>query len=253
MPVHPPIVRRFVPPTEEQVAAAHLTATRVRAEVAAKRAVSHPLRRAAILAGPPLRDVDAAVECRCSCHPRTCDVDLHDGGQSCSCQDTDEQREARRKAFRDAWSALTDDFAEEHGFHEERQRLFDIEAADLGVEARIEIQAAPFVIVGTCDGRGFYLRERHGTYRVTIAADEDPGSDPWTAEPTESSIDVAGGDDDELVRDGRFSPAAALRIAVAAVRTALARNICVHQEVGSGPYCPACGAPLADAGAWRWT
>ena len=153
----------------------------------------------------------------------------------------------------DDWSALADDFADEHRLHEEQQKRFDAAAATLEVEARIEVLAAPFVIVGTCGGRGFYLRERHGRYRVTIAPDEDPGSDPWTADPTETSIDVAAGDDDELVSSGAFSPAVALRIAVTAVRTAVARNACPHRRVDSDPYCPACGLPLAEAAAWRWT
>jgi hypothetical protein len=87
---------------------------------------------------------------------------------------------------------------------------------------------------------------------VTIAPDEDPGSDPWTAEPTVPSIDVAAGDDSELDDDGAFAPAAALRLTVRAVRTALARNACEHRQVGSEPHCPRCGVRLDEADVWRW-
>lgn len=126
------------------------------------------------------------------------------------------------------------------------------EADVLRVSARIEVWAAPFVIVGSCDGRGFYLRERHGSYRVTIAGNDDPSSDPWKAEPTETSIDVAAGDEAEL-RDnhGVESAAVSLRVAVAAVRTTVARDTCPHAIVTNGPYCPTCGVLLADAGHWQ--
>lgn len=109
------------------------------------------------------------------------------------------------------------------------------------------------MIVGNCDGRGFYLRERHGTYRVTISADEDPSADPWSADPTATSIDIAEGGEHEFWIDGEFSEVAALRIAVAAVRTALARNTCSHRTMGAEPYCPGCGVRLSEAGQWRWT
>lgn len=88
---------------------------------------------------------------------------------------------------------------------------------------------------------------------MTIAPDEDPGSDPWAAEPTEPSIDIAAGDETELHDEGRFSRAVALRFAVQTVRTALARNACEHRHIESEPYCPSCGVRLDDADAWRWT
>ncbi|MBX3314372.1 MAG: hypothetical protein KF906_08640 [Actinobacteria bacterium] len=119
--------------------------------------------------------------------------------------------------------------------------------------ARIEVWAAPFVIVGECDGRGFYLRERHGHYRVTISGDDDPSSDPWVADPTETSIDVASGDERELTGTSRPSDAVALRVAVNAVRTALARNDCAHPGAADEAHCPSCGVRLSEADAWRWS
>jgi hypothetical protein len=51
---------------------------------------------------------------------------------------------------------------------------FQVEAERLEVTAKVVIQAAPLVITGVCDGHAFYLRERHGSWRVTIATDDDP-------------------------------------------------------------------------------
>ncbi|MGI8938045.1 MAG: hypothetical protein ACR2JF_07515 [Iamia sp.] len=120
--------------------------------------------------------------------------------------------------------------------------------------ARRAVYAAPFVIAGTCDGRGYYLRERHGSYRVTIAADEDRGAESWTSEPEDRSIDIAQGPESDLCgADGRPSPAIALRVAVDAVRTALARNSCTHADASGGAFCPRCGVELAAARRWRWT
>jgi hypothetical protein len=248
---HPPMVRRFVPPTEEQRAEARAEAAQFRAEQDARREAALPARRAAILTGAPLRDVEAAVACHCSCHPRPADDDLHDGGLTCSCQLTPAERRAQ-------WAQIFADFGditEDSAIVSERAeagRRFDETAAELGVEAQVEVHAAPFVIVGVCDGRGFFLRERHGRYRVTIAPDDDPGSDPWKAEPTATSIDIAAGTESELWCEGRFAPELALTIAVAAVRAALMRNACPH-AAQPGPHCASCGVPLAEADMWRWS
>jgi hypothetical protein len=75
------------------------------------------------------------------------------------------------------------------------------------------------VLAGTVDGRGFYLRERHGSWRVTVAPDEDPGSDPWTADPSVPTFDIADGDADRLFVEGDFSVVRALDVAVAPVRS----------------------------------
>ncbi|MGH3752049.1 MAG: hypothetical protein ACRDRP_05015 [Pseudonocardiaceae bacterium] len=106
--------------------------------------------------GPPVRDPDAAADCRCSCHPKP---------------------------------------------------------------------------AGTVDGRGFYLRERHGYYRVTIAPDDDPAADPWELPAERATLDIADGEDDDLTGpDGGYDVAHALGVAVHAVRTFLARRECEHQQ-----------------------
>ncbi len=158
------------------------------------------------------------------------------------------------EAFRTMWNEdIEQEYLAEERYFAEQRELVAAEAEALGVEASIQVWGAPHVIVGVCDGRGFYLRERHGSYRVTIATDDDPGSDPWIAEPTEPSIDIAAGDEYELEEDGRFSWVITLRVAVQAVRTAVARNACDHRRVESEPFCPTCGVRIDDAAAWRWT
>ncbi len=101
------------------------------------------------------------------------------------------------------------------------------------------------MLAGTVDGRGFYLRERHGLWRVTIAPDEDPGIDPWTADPSVSTLDIADGDADRLLLDDGFSAIRALDVAVGAVRSFLRQRACGHGRALPGDrFWPACGAAL---------
>lgn len=254
MSLHPPHVRQYVPPSKEEAAASSAAYERDRVEREAAREAARPARRTSILAGPVLRDVEAAVECLCSCHPRPAEIDRHDGGQTCPCQETEDERAAHMTAFRDLWNEeIEQEYLDEERYFDEQRELIAAEAEALGVEADIQVWGAPHVIVGVCDGRGFYLRERHGSYRVTIAPDDDPGSDPWFADPTELSIDIAGGDECELEDDGTFSWLITLRVAVQAVRTAIARNTCEHRRIESEPFCPICGVCIDEAKAWRWT
>lgn len=253
MSAHPPIVRRYTPPSDAEAAESRAAAQRIRDEIAAKREAARPARRAAILTGPPLRDLDAAVDCHCGCHPRAADTDLHDGGTTCSCQLTEDERVEAKRSFLSLLSELGEESSGPDSPWARQREAFRTEAERFGVDARIEASGAPFVIAGVCDGRGFSLRERHGSYRVTIAPDDDPISDPWRADVTEDSIDVAGGDEAEFDEDGAFSAARALRIAVTSVRTALARNRCAHERAEGDAFCPECGVPMADADAWRWS
>lgn len=254
MSLHPPYLRQYVPPSEEEAAESRAAFERDRAERQAARDAARPARRAAIVAGPVLRDVEAAVECLCSCHPRPAEFDRHGGGQSCPCQETEDGRAVRMARFREVWNEdIEQEYLDEERYFQEQRELVAAEAKALGVEAGIQVWAAPHVLVGLCDGRGFYLRERHGSYRVTIAPDNDPGSDPWFADPTAPSIDIADGDEHELEHDGRFSWVVALRAAVQAVRTAVARNTCRHRRIGSEPFCPSCGVRVGEADAWRWS
>lgn len=237
-----------MPLDPQEQAAARAAAERQRDEIAAARAAEVPARRAAVLGGPQLRDVEAAVDCHCSCHPRPAQEGLHDGGVTCTCQLTPAERAVR-------WDALLErtpqESAEALRGRADREERFAAEAGRLGVTAHLEVSMCPFVIVGVCDGRGFYLRERHGTWRVTIAPDDDPSADPWAMEPDRPTIDIAEGDERDFYdAAGQYSDVSALGVAVHAVREALERNSCTHPD-RDATYCPDCGVPIEETDAWR--
>ena len=94
----PPTERRFVPPSPEEQARFAVEAAASRAEFDARREALKPAKRAVLALGLPLRDIEAAVECGCSCHLTPGSPDRH-GGQVCRCQQTDAEREAARATF----------------------------------------------------------------------------------------------------------------------------------------------------------
>ena len=133
---------------------------------------------------------------------------------------------------------------------------FQTEAEQLGVTAKVVVQAAPLVITGVCDGRSFYLRECHGSWRVIIATDDNPLADPRESPSDEPTIDIATGEDHEFNNEeGFYSSAIALRVAVTSVRGALLRNKCQHEkpDVDEHLYCRWCGVAIADADRSRWS
>ena len=237
-----PRERRLVPPTDEERAAAVAEAARWRAEREAAEAALRPVRRRLFDAsGITLRDVDAALGCHCGCHPRL-DLGLHEGGARCPCQLTADERPAAW----DAWLAHRPEV--DHRPFRAWEEAIAARASELGVEARIACYAAPMVIAGTVDGRGFYLRERHGSWRVTVAPDDDPTLVPWSAPATRTTLDIAYGSEEELEAPGDPGGSTkALDVAVAAVRTYLRRRACAHADARR--YCPDCGACLVDPAA----
>ncbi|MGH8918139.1 MAG: hypothetical protein ACRD0H_07350 [Actinomycetes bacterium] len=251
MTVHPPRRRQLLPPSPQELARRAEEAAAWRAEHDRRDAQLRPVRLAAVCAGPPLRDPDKAADCPCGCHPKPANAELHDGGLSCGCQLTPEERHQTWKEFEEELDSLNLDA----GVRPEEAELAG-QAEKLGVTAQWRVLAAPFVITGNVDGRGFYLRERHGYYRVTIAADEDPGADPWELPADRATLDIADGEDDELTGpDGHYDAAHALTVAVHAVRTFLARRRCAHQQPTDPRqlFCAWCGVPLAEADQWTTT
>ena len=223
------------------------SAAAFRAEQEERRAVERPLRAAMVAAlaehGIVLRDPPAASDCPCGCHPR---LDLRTHGRAgqagCSCQRTPEERAAtKRRLF--ASLAATD--PQQERARTEEQEALTARATELGARVRITVGGAPFVLAGTVDGRGFYLRERHDLWRVTVAPDDDPGIDPWTADPSVPTLDIADGDADRLLVDDGFGVVRALDVAVGAVRSFLRQRECGHRRAQPGDrFCPACGAAL---------
>lgn len=241
-----PRVQRFVPPDPDKQAAVAADLARVREEFVAARLAAEPARRKAIADGPQVRDIDAALACGCSCHPRPADSTHHDGGMSCPCQLTDEQRAASREEFLAALASLTQ---EEESFQNDLQERVARAADRLQVDVRYLGGAAPFVIRGVADGRGFYLRERHDLWSVVIAPDDDPGADPWGLDHRVPVIEVASGASDSLEIGGRFDHVHALEVAVEAVRLFLLRRSCAH--VNAQRFCPDCGVQTTQAAAWQ--
>jgi hypothetical protein len=238
----PPKVRQLVRSSPEDRAARSQEWDIERAQRDQKRIDERPRRRAAIELGPPLRDVDAAVECHCGCHPRPAELETHDGGVSCNCQLTPAEREA-------IWKEFEDFEPDPELVVEQRMRTeeFDREATGLGVQATVRVEAFPFVIGGVVDGRGFYMRERGGSYRITIAHDDNPLDDPWSSDAEVPTIDIAVGSEAEFRdEDGTPSQTLALQITVQSIRTYLLRRNCSHETPANAThrFCRHCGIEL---------
>ena len=233
------------PPDQAQRDALEDEARAMREEYAAAR----PARLAVLATGPPLRNIDEAADCRCSCHPSPASPSLHEGGAECPCQLTAAERA-------EGWDRLLKDIREAVGASDEadRERAELAEAAaELDVDAEVRCSACPFVVAGTCDGRSFYLRERHGHWRVEVAADPDC-ADLWGTSGA-LGIEIAAGREADLCdADGRCSPGVALRLAVHAVRLSALRDRCSHEPPSdeSRGFCRRCGTPLDEADQWRW-
>ena len=219
-------------------------------KIDAEAATVRPVKRDVLGTGPLLRDLEAAVDCICACHPSPATMNLHNGGVSCNCQLTATQRAeqfnellAAREESLDAFGA--DDAA--------TLAAFAAVSAELTVEADLRSWEFPLVVAGTCDGRSFFFRERGGSWSVQIAADAACG-DLWD-DSRATGIKIAGGDSLDL-RDhkGGISPASALRCAVDAVRLSALRNSCPHEQPpNSGHrFCRRCGVELQKADLWRW-
>lgn len=125
-------LHRCRPPTQEQIAESRSEAEKIRADAQAE-----------LAAGPELRDIESALECHCSCHPRPADAELHDGGVSCLCQDTAEQRKDRREVRVESLAVLRDGSADAAQRRQDNQRRFAATAAELEAQARIVVWGRP--------------------------------------------------------------------------------------------------------------
>ena len=189
-----------------------------------------------------LRDMDAALECACSCHDGA--TQLHDGGITCPCQQTKEERAASLDEALRALSAWQDDPAYQAA-RTAAEAEFAAAAAALGANIERHGGGAPYVIEGSVDGQRFYFRERSDWWTVEICDLEN--GEPWRYDT--ASILVGEGSSDTLVDAEEKYETQALRIAVEAVRTFLARRSCAHP--GDGAWCAACGVKRSEAELWR--
>lgn len=212
------------------------------------------------------RYVDSGERCRCSCHPRLPDSNLHDYGFDCVCQRMPEER---RRAF-DKWRKSMAEFWRSP----EGQRITSAEQA-----AEAELQAwladQPGVIVGShgglvpeqwtgeVDGHSFYFRERHGEWRIEL-----------DLRPSGRFIRTVDGTDDgtrrygqreltegDVIADGTTTtegygttPVERAQFLIDTIRIHLARQACshhgddltsIHALLGTAArWCPSCGARL---------
>jgi len=201
-------------------------------------------RRARALAGMEntLRDVSAARDCACTCHDEG--GNFHDGGITCPCQQTQEERKAALDEALKALSTWQDDPAYQAA-RDAAEAEFAAESDALGVRIDRHGGGAPYVIEGEIDGQRFYFRERGDWWTVEIS--DLKNGEPWRYDT--ASILVGEGTGDTLTDAGEQYEIKALQIAVEAVRTFLARRACAH--LGEGPWCAACGVKRSEAELWR--
>ena len=238
--------RGFQPPQQPTEAEQAARRADIEAQRAA-RAAERPSRLAVLAAGPELRDKDAAADCPCTCHPQPASARLHSGGATCPCQQTPAERSRPFQVHSNDPDTAQDD--------SQQQAEADVAAAavTLGVSAEVCSWEFPLAITGVCDGHSFYIRSRWGSWRVMIAPDPAV-TDLYTA-PAEAGVQIAAGQDSDLAdSDGNETPAAALRVAIDAVRLSILRNTCLHEPASgdSHRFCRVCGVELTDAEAWRW-
>lgn len=194
-------------------------------------------RRKLLETGPPLPNVEEALKCNCTCHPRPADPMLHNGGTTCGCQYTEEENKIRTektlKSLRKIWKNNNFDSDELFTKAKEYSDSLNIKLDSYG-------GVAPFVITGNIDGYNFYLRERHGYYRIVVAGEDDPHSDVWRDQPVDALV-VGEGSEHELgstYEDVETS----ISLIANTIRTFLAQKECSH--ILGNNYCPSCGKSL---------
>lgn len=234
--------RHSIPPTAEQQDRwrEEAEASRRAREEAAER--SAPVRRRLLEAGPPLRDVDAALACLDSCHPRVDVTDRHEGGTTCTCQLSEAEQAEQAEQRQQFWDTLRS-IRVDTGWRDQRAEA-DRLAAELGVQIDDIGGLAPFQITGTVDGRSFYLRARHESFALVLAPEDDPSlfarkDSGWGV----GELEIATGDEDEL--GPRWADA--LAFCVQRIRDYLRQQQCTHltaNESGTTRFhfCPLCGA-----------
>lgn len=211
--------------------------------------------------------IDSGERCRCSCHPRLPDSDLHDYGFDCVCTRTPE---ARRRAF-NQWRNSIAEFWESP----EGQRITAAEqAADAELAAWLAHQTgvtvhshgglAPEQWRGDVDGHSFYFRERHDEWRIeldlrpngrfvrAVVGTDDDGNVRYHDRELEQGDVIATGTTD--TEGHGTAPVQRAQFIVDTIRVHLARQACTHHRdhlasieaiLGSrAHWCPTCGTRL---------
>ncbi|KQR17256.1 hypothetical protein [Cellulomonas sp. Leaf334] len=184
-----------------------------------------------------LHDLDAAAQCGCACHP-TPGTPIH-GGLPCQCQRPPADGLSLAEIMETAGPTQPED---DGGSNEELEQA----ALEFGIEAREVVPGGPWVVSGSCDGLGYYLRDRGDRFRVVVAPDEDPNLDPWEAPPEQVTLELASGSSHSLWDDGHLSPRLALRLVASVVRTYRRQQACTHPHSSIDRFCALCGANMVE-------
>lgn len=188
-----------------------------------------------------LRDLDAAAECGCGCHPQV-GRRVH-GDALCPCQ----MSQGELRAWQEQTSSqLVAARAEFTPIREMNEASLAAAASEHGVRASEESPGAPWIIRGLVDGRAFYMRERWDRYIIAMAAADRDDVDPWGSRADSGSLTIQTGTLDELDSDGQVDYAKALSVIVGAIRSHQRRVACTHRHGSGDRYCSACGLALVD-------
>ncbi|ODR05277.1 hypothetical protein BHQ21_15015 [Mycobacterium sherrisii] len=215
------------------------------------------------------RYIDSGERCRCSCHPRLPETDLHDYGFACICART---REDRRRA----WEEWRDNIKAFWESPEGQQIRADEQAAKADLQAWLTVQQgviignhgglAPEQWDGEVDGHSFYFRERHGEWRIeldlrpsgrfarTIAGTDTDGTIHYKQTELDVGDVIAYGTTDD--DDYGTTPVERAQFIVGAICVHLTRQTCTlhHDDLSSIEallgtnitWCPACGTRLPN-------
>ena len=212
------------------------------------------------------RYVDSGEQCRCSCHPRLPDSDLHDYGFDCVCARAPEER---RRAFRQ--------WLDDVGAFWQSPDGQQIKAAEQAEEAELQAWLAnqqgvvvhnhdgpcPEQWSGEVDGHSFYFRERgewrievdvrpSGRFSRTVAGTDNNGVTFYEERELNHGDVIACGTTD--IEGYGTTPLERAQFITDTIRIHLARQACTHhhddltsiQALLGTParWCPACGARL---------
>ena len=216
------------------------------------------------------RYIDSGEPCRCGCHPRLPETDLHDYGFDCVCTRTPEER-------RSSWDKWRQDMAAFWESPEGQQIKADEQIAEADLQAWLAVQrdvivrshggCFPEVWTGEVDGHSFYFRERHGEWRIeldlrpsghfvrTLVKGDSGGADQYIKRELDEGDIIASGTID--VEGYGSTPVQRADFILDTIRVHLARQACtlhrdnlpsIQARLGNSlRWCPACGTRLSTS------
>lgn len=213
------------------------------------------------------RYIDSGERCRCSCHPRLPETDLHDYGFACVCARTPEDR-------RRAWDEWRNDMKSFWKSPEGQKITADEKAAEADLQDWLATQHgvivdshggfAPEQWRGEVDGHSFYFRERLGEWRIeldlrpsghfarTLAGTNSDRAPRYKEKELDKGDVIAYGTTDDDCYGTTLLERA--QFIIDTIRIHLARQTCTlhHDDLSSIEallgteisWCPACGTHL---------